>query len=108
MLKPNYILLKDLPGCPAGRIFKPTNDGKHYFLSLTDYEYMDEKFHPYKYKTSEVVNNTGWFKVEEVSDLKCQLESARKQKQDAENKIADLKKVLMNDHAILVKDKINK
>jgi hypothetical protein len=93
-MKPNYILQKDLPNCPKGRIFKPTNDGKHYFLSMTDNEVINGNLHDYKFKADEVENNILWFRVEKISDLKSQLESALNEKRDVENKISSLKKRL--------------
>lgn len=91
-MKPNYILTKDLPNCPKGRVFKPTIDGTLYFLSMTDNEAINGNLHDYKFKPHEVENNTLWFKVEEISDLKSRLESALKEKKDIENEILYLKK----------------
>lgn len=93
-MKPNYILKKDLPNCPKGRVFKPTIDGTLYFLSMTDNEVIKGYLHDYKFKAHEVENNKEWFKIEEISDLKKQLESALNSKKDIEFKISDLKKRL--------------
>lgn len=93
-MKPNYILQKDLPNCPKGRIFKPTYDGKNYFLFMTDNEFINGKLYNYKFKADVVENNTLWFKVEEISDLKSRLESALNEKRDIENEISYLKKRL--------------
>lgn len=91
-MKPNYILQKDLPNCPKGRVFKPTIDGTLYFLSMTNNEVINGNLHDYKFKPDEVENNILWFKVEEISDLKSQLQSALKEKKDIENEILYLKK----------------
>lgn len=37
------ILIKDLPSCPKGRIFKENISGEYYH-SMTDQEYIDKKF----------------------------------------------------------------
>lgn len=91
-MKSNYILKKDLPFCPKGRVFKPTYDGTRYFLSMTDTEVMNGRLHDYKFEAREVENNTTWFKKETQSDLAVQLYNAKRQKEDAENKIIELKK----------------
>jgi hypothetical protein len=91
-MKSNYVLKKDLPNCPKGRVFRPTYDGTHYFLSMTDNEVMSGRLHDYKFKAGEVENNPDWFKKETESDLKIQLYNAKRQKEDAENKIIELKK----------------
>ena len=93
-MKPNYILQKDLPNCPKGRVFKPTIDGTLYFLSMTDNEAINGNLHDYKFKPDEVENNILWFKVEEISDLKIQLESALNEKDYLDIKITSLKERL--------------
>lgn len=93
-MKPNYILKKDLPNCPKGRIFMPTNDGLTYFLHRTDNEVIKGYLPHYSFKSNVVENNKEWFKIEEISDLKKQLESALNSKKDIEFKISDLKKRL--------------
>ena len=93
-MKPNYILKDDLPNCPKGRVFKPTHDGTHYFLSMSTNEHIEGKLHPYKYEADVVENNPDWFKKETESDLKVQLDVAKKKKQDAEYDIKTLKKSL--------------
>lgn len=93
-MKPNYILKKDLPNCPKGRVFKPTIDGKEYFLSMTDNEVIKGNLHDYKFKANEVENNILWFKIEEKSDLKNQLEYALNEKDYLDIKISSLKKRL--------------
>src|ERR1700741_45322 len=89
-MKSNYILLKDLPNYPAGRIFRPTADGTEYFSSVNDREFLKGEVQTYKLKASVVENNTEWFKVEELSDLQTQLQEAFDQKESAEQKISEL------------------
>lgn len=93
-MKSNYILKKDLPNCPKGRIFKPTHDGEIYFLSITEDECISGKIHEYKFKSTEVESNPYWFKKEKESDLKNQLLLAEKTKKDLEYQISELKKKL--------------
>jgi len=54
------ILLKDLPNCPAGRIFKEDING-NFFLSMTDNEAIEGKLKLYKFTEEEVKNNNDWF-----------------------------------------------
>lgn len=100
-MKPNYILKKDLPSCHKGRVFKPTIDGKEYFLSMTDNEVIKGYLHDYKFKANEVENNKEWFKIEEISDLKNQLESALNEKDYLDIKISSLKERLKNNGSCL-------
>lgn len=93
-MKSNYILKKDLPNCPKGRVFRPTYDGTQYFLSMTDNEMINGTLHDYKFKASEVENNPDWFKKETESDLKVQLHNAKNKKKDAEYEITELNKKL--------------
>lgn len=93
-MKSNYILKKDLPNCPKGRVFKPTYEGKDYFLSMTDNEAIKGVLPDYKFKADVVENNPDWFKKETESDLKVQLENAKGRKKDAEHEISELKKKL--------------
>lgn len=63
----SYILLKDLPGCPKGRIFKPckaaNSQGKpvYYFPSLSDEEVLSGNLELYKIQSIFVENNPEWF-----------------------------------------------
>lgn len=95
-MKCNYILKKDLPNCPKGKVFRPTYDGKDYFLSLTDNEHINGNFPDYKFKADVVENNTDWFKKETKSDLEVQLVNAKNKKKDAEYEIKYLKGMLKN------------
>jgi len=93
-MKPNYILKKDLPNCPKGRVFKPTIDGNDYFLSMSDNEAIENKLHSYKFKANVVENNPKWFKKEMKSHLIVQLENAKRRKEYAEYEITELTKKL--------------
>jgi len=95
-MKPNYVLKKDLPNCPKGRVFKPTFDGTHYFMYMTDNEAAIGKLHYYKFKADIVENNPTWFKVEKMSDLNSRLQTAMRKKQDAERQIVALRKMIKN------------
>ena len=86
-MKPNYILKKDLPKCPSGRVFSPNVYGDEYYLSMTDNERIENKIHHYTFKADVVENNPDWFEVETESHLRVQFENAVKQKEDAEAKI---------------------
>jgi len=91
-MKSNYILKIDLPNCPKGRVFKPTYDGKEYFLSMTDNEAIECNLPNYKFSSEIIENNPTWFEKENESHLKIQLASAKKRKKDAEYEISELKK----------------
>lgn len=54
------ILLKDLPACPKGRIFKSNIDGD-FFHFITTEEHIEGKFKPYRFSEEEVKTNTDWF-----------------------------------------------
>lgn len=60
-MKRQFILLKDLPGCPKGRIFKEDING-NYFHSMTDDEFLSKKYQPYNYSKDAVIGNGMWFK----------------------------------------------
>jgi hypothetical protein len=94
MMKSNYVLKIDLPNCPKGRVFKPTFDGKQYFLSMTDNEVIEHKLPDYKFSSDIIENNPTWFEKENESHLKIQLELAKRRKKDAEYEISELKKKL--------------
>lgn len=58
----DYILKKDLPGLPKGRIFIENVD-RDYFPSAKDDEYLEKVLNlDYKFKRQFVVNNKKWFK----------------------------------------------
>ena len=58
----SYILLKDMPGCPKGRIFKRNVIGQH-FTSIMDEEFLDiDCIQGYTIDSRFVENNTEWFK----------------------------------------------
>jgi len=55
-----FKLLKDLPNCPKGRIFKENINGD-YFHSMTDEEAINGILKNYDFSKEEVNNNTDWF-----------------------------------------------
>ena len=56
-----YVLLKDLIGCPKGRIFKQDAMGG-FFHSMSDQEAIEGKLKMYLFKKDEVINNPEWFR----------------------------------------------
>jgi hypothetical protein len=54
------VLMKNLPNCPKGRIFKEDING-NFNLSMTDNEAIEGKLKPYKFTKKEVINNSKWF-----------------------------------------------
>lgn len=56
------LLLKDLPGCPAGRIFKENVKGD-FFLSMTDQEVVDGKLKQYIFTAQEICANDDFFSL---------------------------------------------
>ena len=54
------ILMKNLPNCPKGRIFKEDINGD-FFHSMTNDESIEGKFKSYKFTKEEVINNGKWF-----------------------------------------------
>ena len=54
------VLMKNLPNCPKGRIFKEDINGD-FFHSITDDEAIEGKLKSYKFKKEEVANNSKWF-----------------------------------------------
>ena len=71
--KKKYRLLKDLPNCPKGYIFKQ-DIGGDYYLSATDEEFINNDLKIYKFTKEEVENNKDWFeyidylKVETITE----------------------------------------
>lgn len=61
-----FVLMKDLPGCPKGRIFKEDVAG-NYFHSMTDEEAISGELQSYKYSKDAVIGNGMWFK--EISEV---------------------------------------
>lgn len=55
-----FKIIKDLIKCPAGRIFKQTVRGD-YFHSITDIEYIEDKYKLYYFEKDDVENNPDWF-----------------------------------------------
>lgn len=58
-MKKKFRNIKELPGCPIGRIFKK-NDYGDYYHSMTDDEAIGGDFYPYKFP-SNMVENSKWF-----------------------------------------------
>lgn len=56
------LLLKDLPGCPAGRIFKENIKGD-FFHSMTDQEVIDGTFKDYFFTKEEICANDDFFSL---------------------------------------------
>lgn len=56
-----YILEKDLPGCPKGRKFLEDIDG-NYCLSITYDEHIEGEIKIYKFTKSEIESNPDWFR----------------------------------------------
>ena len=54
------VLMKNLPNCPKGRIFKEDINGD-FFHSMTDDEAIEGKLKSYKFTKEEVSNNRKWF-----------------------------------------------
>lgn len=64
-----FLLKKDLPGLPSGRVFRTTIDMKHVFVSMSDEERIYNKdLHSYDFPIEIVEKNTDWF--EETTDPK--------------------------------------
>ena len=63
-MKKQFRNIKELPGCPIGRIFKEDVDGDYYH-SMSDDEAIGGEFYPYKFP-SDIMENTEWF--EECED----------------------------------------
>jgi hypothetical protein len=55
-----YRLLKPLPGCPIGRIFKEDVDGEYYH-SMSDDEAISGNYKVYVFTKEEVEGNTDFF-----------------------------------------------
>lgn len=64
MKRKQYILLKDMPGCPAGRIFKEDING-NYYHSMSDEDFMRYSFATYSLHNKFVENNPEWFQLQE-------------------------------------------
>jgi hypothetical protein len=58
--RPHFVLLKDLPNCPKGRIFKEDING-NFFHSMSDEEGISGGYKSYKFTKEEVENNPNWF-----------------------------------------------
>lgn len=54
------VLMKNLPNCPKGRIFKEDINGD-YFHSMTDDEVIEGKLKSYKFTKEDVASNPKWF-----------------------------------------------
>jgi len=65
MKRKQFELLKDLPGCPTGRIFKEAVNNSYYNL-MTDQEFIDNEYQSYSIMDIFVENNSEWFK--EIKD----------------------------------------
>jgi len=63
------VLLKDLPKCPKGRVFKEDISGD-FFHSMSDDEAISKKFKNYKFTKLEVENNPDWFSQNNDSQKK--------------------------------------
>lgn len=61
-------LLKDLIGCPKGRIFKQDVNGD-FFHSIPD-EDMDKNLKPYFFTNKEVKNLPDWFEILTAEEIK--------------------------------------
>ena len=59
-LKRVLVLVKSLPNCPKGRLFKEDISG-NFFHSMTDKEVIKGKFKLYKFTKKEVKKNKKWF-----------------------------------------------
>lgn len=55
-----FLLLKNLPNCPKGRLFKEDVNG-NYFHSMTDDEVIEGKLTTYLFTKDEVLSNKKWF-----------------------------------------------
>lgn len=62
------VLLKDLPCCPAGRIFKSTNDGLSFYHYMTDDEVINSQLKDYTFSRRDVESNPSWFRWQTVND----------------------------------------
>lgn len=58
-MKRQFKNIKELPGCPIGRIFKESNMSG-YFHSISEDEYSTGEFWPYDFSL-EIMENTEWF-----------------------------------------------
>lgn len=54
------VLMKNLPNCPKGRVFKEDINGD-FFHSMTDNEAIIGKLKAYKFTKEEVSANRKWF-----------------------------------------------
>lgn len=61
------ILMKSLPNCPKGRIFKEDING-NFFHSMSDEEHVERKFKLYKFTKEEILENSDWFSDYEYAD----------------------------------------
>ena len=61
-MKRKLKLLKDLPSCPKGRIFKENVNGD-YFHSMTDEERIYGNLKGYIFTKEEISENKEWFKA---------------------------------------------
>jgi len=57
------VLLKDLPNCPKGRIFKEKLEFDEFYPLLTDEEAAHDKFKWYEFSSAEVEQNPDWFQI---------------------------------------------
>jgi hypothetical protein len=58
-MKKQFRNIKELPGCPIGRIFKEDVNGDYYY-SMSDDEVIGGEFYPYKFPL-DIMENTQWF-----------------------------------------------
>lgn len=58
-MKRQFRNIKELPGCPIGRIFKQNTDDDYYHF-ISDDEAISGEFQPYKFSL-DIMENTQWF-----------------------------------------------
>ena len=68
MKNQTVILLKDLPCCPAGKVFTSLSHGLGYYLDQTDEEVTTGKIKFYSFSCLEVESNPDWFQPQTPLD----------------------------------------
>lgn len=69
---------------------------------MTTLEHIDDKIQHYSFTTETVLNNPDWFKIEDESDIKSQIQSLLYEKACAISSLRELRKKLKD-----IKDKKN-
>jgi hypothetical protein len=57
-----YRLLKPLPGCPVGRLFKADENGIYYHI-MTEAESLQDGLKMYYFTTQDIIDNTDFFEL---------------------------------------------